>query len=224
MPRNWRKYIFHRGLSLNFQSILGNGLIPGGEERDKDRQAVFLTPTNPFGNDLEEEEPHDENTVPQKIPYVTRWKHVQDAVFWDLGLELWQRMSFAIMTYATIPGDCIDRVTSQNGDRVNFKRLETPRPAPKVTLQKKIGRASSSIPLQAQTNSASGNWGQKRRPSWSTRRYGPVHRSGTWMWIHISVTEEVSTNALLKSEAVREELTDTNTQAIERVNIHSNKS
>ena len=40
------------------------------------------------------------------------------------------------MTHATIPGDCIDRVTSQDGDRVIFERLETPRPAPKVTLKK----------------------------------------------------------------------------------------
>ena len=28
--RNWKKYVCHRGLSWNFQSILGNGLIPGG--------------------------------------------------------------------------------------------------------------------------------------------------------------------------------------------------
>ena len=40
------------------------------------------------------------------------------------------------MTYATKPGDCIDRVTSQNGDRVNFESLETPRPALKVTLKR----------------------------------------------------------------------------------------
>ena len=31
------------------------------------------------------------------------------------------------MTYATIPGDCIDRVTSQDGDRVLFERLGTPK-------------------------------------------------------------------------------------------------
>ena len=29
------------------------------------------------------------------------------------------------MAYATIPGDCIDRVTAQNGDRVLFERLAT---------------------------------------------------------------------------------------------------
>ena len=32
-----------------------------------------------------------------------------------------------------MPGDCIDRVTSQHGDRAIFERLATPRPAPKVT-------------------------------------------------------------------------------------------
>ena len=32
-------------------------------------------------------------------------------------------------------GDSIDRVISQNGDRVIFERLTTPRPAPKVTLK-----------------------------------------------------------------------------------------
>ena len=59
---------------------LGNGLIPGGKEKDKARQAV--TPTNPFGNDPEGEEPHDDHTVPQKIFYVTRWKHDQNVLFW----------------------------------------------------------------------------------------------------------------------------------------------
>ena len=49
-------------------------MIPGGKEKNKARQAVFLTPTNPFGNDPEEEEPHDDYTVPQKVPYVIRWK------------------------------------------------------------------------------------------------------------------------------------------------------
>ena len=39
---------FIEGLSWNFQSILGTGLIPGGKENDKAREAVFLTPTNHF--------------------------------------------------------------------------------------------------------------------------------------------------------------------------------
>ena len=40
------------------------------------------------------------------------------------------------MTYFTTPGDCIDRVTAQNGDRLLFERLATPRRAPKVTLKR----------------------------------------------------------------------------------------
>ena len=67
IPRNWKKYIFHTGLSWNYQSILGNGFIPGRKEKDKARQAVFLTPTNPFGNDPVEEGPHDDYTVSQKV-------------------------------------------------------------------------------------------------------------------------------------------------------------
>ena len=53
-----KKYVFQRGPSWNFQSMLGNGLVPGGKEKDKARQAVKLT--NPFGNDPEEEAPHDD--------------------------------------------------------------------------------------------------------------------------------------------------------------------
>ena len=54
----------------------------------------------------------------------------------DQGLEFWQTNSFEIMRYATIPRDCIDRVTSQNGERVDFERLETPRPVPEAILKK----------------------------------------------------------------------------------------
>ena len=125
------KYIFHRGFSWNFHSVLGNRLVLGGKEKDKARQAVFPTQLNPFRNDPEEEEPHDDYTVPRKVLYASRWKHDQDVVFWirlskakDQGLEFWQTKSFAIMTYATLPGDCIDRVTSQHEGRVNSKALK----------------------------------------------------------------------------------------------------
>ena len=52
---NWKKYIYHKWFSWNFQSMLGQGLIPGGKEKYKAGQAVFLTPTNLFGYDPEEE-------------------------------------------------------------------------------------------------------------------------------------------------------------------------
>ena len=82
IPRNWKRYIFHRGLSWNLQSILGKGLFPGGKEKDKARHAVFPTPTNPSGDDPEEERPHDDFTVPHKAPNVTKWKYDQNALHW----------------------------------------------------------------------------------------------------------------------------------------------
>ena len=49
----------------------------------------------------------------RRLPHITRWKHKQNAVYLvriskaqDQGLEFWQTKPFAIMTCATIPGDC----------------------------------------------------------------------------------------------------------------------
>ena len=53
----------------------------------------------------------------------------------DQGLQFRQTKSFAIVTHDTVPGDCIHRVISQNGDREKFEILATPRPAPKDTLK-----------------------------------------------------------------------------------------
>ena len=56
---------------------------------------------------------------------------------WNSGrrshLQWWPTLRYLeivlIMWHLKIPGDCIDHVTSQIGERVNFERLETPRPA-----------------------------------------------------------------------------------------------
>ena len=105
----WRECIFHRGCSWDMQSILGSGLIPGGEENDKARQAVFFTLLNPFG----ENPGH----------YHSHGKRKQDAVYWiklsraqDQGLQFWQTKSFAIITHSPVPGDCIYKVVSEKGD------------------------------------------------------------------------------------------------------------
>ena len=92
----------------------------------------------------------------------------------------WQTKSFALMTCATIPGDPFDRVTSQNGDRVNFERLETPRPAPKVTLkrnwqiqqQQQHSSSGTDVPSTVKREAKRGG------PAWSTRH----HRSGRSTW------------------------------------------
>ena len=142
IPYNWKDYIFHKNCSFSIQSTLENGPIPGGQGSDSGRQTVFFTPLNPFGGDSDEEELRDDYTVPQKVHYHSHWQPNQDAVYWlkvsrahDQGLQLWQTKSYAIIVHSLVPADCINKVTSQNGDRILFERLSTPRPAPKDTLK-----------------------------------------------------------------------------------------
>ena len=151
IPYNWKGYVSHKGSSWNSHSILGSGLIPGGQEDDNARQQVSFTPLGPFGNNPDEEKPHDDYTVPQKVHYKPYWKHNQDAVILykklssaqDQGLQFLQTKSFAIITHDTVPRDCIHREISKNGDRVSFERLATPRPAPQGYAEEQFGLCSS---------------------------------------------------------------------------------
>ena len=231
-----------------FQSVLGSGMILGGKEEGKAHQAVLLTPLNPFGKDPEEEKPHPEYTVPRKAPHEIRWKRNQNAVYWvrwkeaqDQGLEFWQTKSFAIMTYVTIPGDCIDCMTAQNGDRVLFERLATPRPAPKVTLKRNWQSQQQQQEQRPQQlishTDVPSIW--KQRATWESKAevqddskhiaevdQAPGNRQQFTSQLNVDThlsDKEVSKNALVKNEAVKEELTDTNTEAIERIKLGLNK-
>ena len=75
----------------------------GRKENDRARQAVFLTPLNPLGNDPEEEKPH----------FETRWKRNQDAVYWvRLSNAQYQRFLFLA-----------NEVICNHGLRHNTKKL-----------------------------------------------------------------------------------------------------
>ena len=63
-PDNWKEHIYHRGISWNFQSNMGSGLILGGQDNDRERQSVFCTALNPFGKGTEEEPRSFDYTVP----------------------------------------------------------------------------------------------------------------------------------------------------------------
>ena len=58
---------------MGFSVYSGAWKNPGGKEEDKARQAVCLTPLNPFGRDIEEEKPHSQDAV-----YWVRLKEAQD--------------------------------------------------------------------------------------------------------------------------------------------------
>ena len=127
-------------------------------------------------------------TAPQKQYYETRWKCNQDAFFFffdklsraqDQGSRFGQTKSFAIITYATVPGDCIDRVTSQNGDRVIFERLakQHPRSRWRVIDKHSSNNSSRSSLLSRMTFQASGNSVLPRKAFQSARRHERRHGS-----------------------------------------------
>ena len=146
-------------------------------------------------------------------------------------MEFWQTKSFICnhdLRYDT------SSVTSQNGERVLFERLETPRPTPKVTLRKDW--------KSQQQHSTSGTdvrspWKREARREdqagvqnvsnhstevdLATRKLG---HTASNMEVDIRFYNKgVSTNAVLESEAVKEETAEANTKANERIKIGSNK-
>ena len=215
-------------------------MIPEGKEKVKDRQAVFVTPTNPFGNYPEEEIAHNDFTVSQKVPHITRWQNDQNAVCWvrlsraqDQGLEFWQTKSFAIMTNGTIPGDCIDRVTSQDGDRVLFERLETPRPAQKVKLKMNWHSQQQQQKHSTSDTHVPSSWKQGVKREDQAGAQDVTDHSieadlATRKLVHTSskmdVDTQVNTHALLKDGTVKEEFTETNSEAIDNIKMGSNKN
>ena len=68
IPYDWKEKIVHWGCSFSIQSILENGLIPGGKESKEGRQTIFFTPPDPFEENSGAEEPRDDFTIPQSAP------------------------------------------------------------------------------------------------------------------------------------------------------------
>ena len=124
IPYKWKEFVFRRGCSFFKSALTGN--------REE--------PLNPYGQNLDEEEPSDDFS--RKVHYDSKWKHVQVGVCCvklsrtqDHGLRIWQTKSNAIIVHNPLPAACIYMVTSQRGDRTIYERLSTPRPAPRLTLK-----------------------------------------------------------------------------------------
>ena len=195
----------------------------GGKESDRARQSVFFTPLNPSGDHLEEEERHFDYTVPQKVH---KWNLLEtqsrcgllDKIK-DCDSDRQHHLQSSLTPQCQ--EDCIDRVTSQNGDRVIFERLAAPRPAPKVTL-KSYWQTQQQHQQQPQQPTLEDDvpsiW--KQRATWESR--ARVRDDAK----HAMEAERAPRKLVLApSEAVtgEEAPTDTNTKEIERIKIGSNK-
>ena len=126
-----------------------------------------------------------------------------------------------------MPGDFIDRVTSQNGGRVLFERLAIPRPTPKVTSNScwQTQQQQQQQPQQPNLeDDVQSIW--KQRATWESRagvRYDTKHATEVERATRQLVlpTSEAEAETQL---TVKEELTDTNTKEIGRINNGSNKT
>ena len=185
-----------------------------------------------FGEGLGwEEKPHSDHTVPQKAPYETKWKRNQDAVHWvslkeaqDQGFEFWQTKSFAIMTYFTIPRDCTDPCDFSRWRSSTFRtacdtkarthghvEADLAKPAAAATAAAASAHITHRRTLYLETESN----GKARQKCKTTRKHIAEADQATKnlghntsdmnVDTHLS-DKEVSTDALVNNEVVKEKL------------------
>ena len=127
------EWFFHHQARDQY-SIAEIGLVTGGKDRKEGKQTIFFTPLDPFNSDTDEAELCTDIKKPRKVHHQIHWRPEQDAVYWihlstaqDAGLEFWQTASNAIITYQTVPKECVVKVVSENEKRELFARQLTPR-------------------------------------------------------------------------------------------------
>ena len=119
-------YIYHVGCAFNLHSIIGNGLIPGGQNLSR-RRTVFFLLVDPRNEDHIDPE-YIDYSAPRLARYLQNaWKRHQDVVFWvdiDLGiikegLKFYQTRSNAIILQGTLPAHRSVKVERlKNGETV----------------------------------------------------------------------------------------------------------
>ena len=136
-------YIYHVGCAFNLHSIIGNGLIPGGQNLSR-RQSVFFLPVDPRDEDHKDPENID-YSIPRHSRYVQNtWKRHQDTVYWvdiDLGiikegLKFYQTRSNAIILQGALQANCMVRAERlKSGEKLYERQYLSPRPPPKISLR-----------------------------------------------------------------------------------------
>ena len=131
VPRRWSEYLYHVGCSRYMHSILQSGLIERGKDAKKGRQTVFFTTLDPMNDEPEEE--YQDLSKPRKIHSKSKWKLIQDAIYWitlkkaqDKGLTFWQIRCPAIIHHDFVPADCIEKVASTTSEEIMYQKTSTP--------------------------------------------------------------------------------------------------
>ena len=166
IPYRWKRFICHVGRARGQYAIAEIGLVAGGKERKEGRQTIFFTPLDLFNSDANEADSITDIKKPRTVQYQIHWRPEQDAVYWihlstaqDAGLEFWQTSSNAIITYQSVPKECVVKNVSESGKRELFARRLTPRQRPKVTLRPSwVHERSKTVSMPRETESNSRTW------------------------------------------------------------------
>ena len=67
----------------------------------------------------------------------------------DLGLQFWQTKSNAIIVHQSVPHQCIERVVGDDGGRIIFQRILTPKPRPNSKKHVAFAAAAQWAPATA---------------------------------------------------------------------------
>ena len=85
----------------------------------------------------------------------------------------------AIIVHQTVPYQCIDRVVGDNGDRIIFQRILTPRPGPRVTLRDTLRPQHQQHKEQQPQPQHSESGAYSRKPVQSGDRNGSRNKGST---------------------------------------------
>ena len=130
IPYNWKQFIYHAGRARDPYSIAKTRLVAGGKERKEGRQTIFFTPLDLFNSDASEADLITDFKKPREVHYQIHWRLDQDAVYWihlstaqDAGLKFWQTGSNAIITYQSVPKECVVKVVNKSEKATTVRNL-----------------------------------------------------------------------------------------------------
>ena len=148
VPYSWKEHIFHMRITWKFSIHYGKWTNSTREERmtklDKQISSHLWIHFVTWRDTSWWLHCSSKRTLPNLLETESRCS-ILDKFFQSAGskIAIMANKPFAIITYATVTGDCIYRVISQNGDRVFSERRATPRPAPKITLKSRLANTAA---------------------------------------------------------------------------------
>ena len=114
----------------------------------------------------------------------------------DAGLEFWQTGSDAIITYQSVPKDCVVKVVSESVKRELFVRQLTPPERPTVTLRPPwVHTRSNTVSMPRETESNLQAWNSDPNASGSR----------TWPKEKIEQTDDLTVDGIPNDETCKDE-------------------